>query len=226
MDTPVYPYLLQKEHLLHAQKLYRKHHPRAALSYYLWIWIVPLLGVCLVLAYIAAVVTRREDLIRQLGPAAALGAWLAVFIPAMRWWQIRKLWKASLDRVADGKPVTLQFDNEQLISAIPGKSEGRFFWTAILDFAEDDHLALIFIRKKNFSISRSTPSLRPHGISFGIWRQQRPVSTATPSQLLAHRGIESGYPVHDNLTTPETLFAAAGRAGVLTRAPHIQSTQP
>ena len=150
MDTPVYQYVLRKTDFLDAQRLYRKHSLRAALSHYLWIWAVPISGLCVVLATLAAVITPREDLIRELGPAAAVGAWFALFIPTMRWWQIRKLWKASLDAGADGKPVTLQFDNEQLISAIPGKSEGRFFWTALVDYAEDDRLAMLFIRKKHF----------------------------------------------------------------------------
>ena len=150
MDTPIYHYVLRKEDFLDAQKLYRKHHLRAALSYYFWIWTIPIAGFCLVLALLAAVINRREDLIRQLAPAAAFGAWIAIFVPAMRWWQVRKLWKASLDTGAAGKPVTLQFDGEQLISAIPGKSEGRFFWTALVDFAEDERLVLLFIRKKNF----------------------------------------------------------------------------
>ena len=175
METPVYQYVLRKEDFLDAQRLYRKHNRRAALSYYLWIWIVPVLGLCLVLAYSAAVITRRADLMQQLMPAAAAGAWFAIFVPIMRWWQIRKLWKASLDPVADGKPVTLQFDNEQLISAIPGKSEGRFFWTALVDYAEDDRLTMLFIRKKRFLY------IPKHALPESAWAQIRELATNRPS---------------------------------------------
>lgn len=172
MDTPIYNYLLSKDNFLDAQRLYRKHSPKAALSYYFWIWTVPIIGLCFVLALVAAVITRREDLIRQLAPAAAAGAWFAIFIPTMRWWQLRKLWKASLDAGADGKPITLQFDDEQLISTIPGKSEGRFFWTALIDYAEDDRLAMLFIRKTHFHY------ILKYALPETAWTQIRQLATS------------------------------------------------
>jgi hypothetical protein len=46
--------------------------------------------------------------------------------------------------------VTLEFNTEQFIITFPGKSEGRYFWSAIQDFAEDGKIALVFIQKKRF----------------------------------------------------------------------------
>jgi hypothetical protein len=150
MDTPVYQYVLQKQDFINAQHLYLRHNRRAALSYYFWIWLVPILGVVIFLIAATAYLLHQEVLFHQIAPLAGMGIWFAIFIPLMRWFNIRKLWKASVETIDGGKPVSLQFDNEQISSSIPGKSEGRFYWNAILDFAEDDRVAMIFVRAKNF----------------------------------------------------------------------------
>lgn len=150
MDTPVYQYVLQKKDFLNAQHLCLRHNRRASLSYYFWIWLVPILGVVSLLITVTAHFLGQEALFRMLVPVAAMGTWFAIFLPAMRWWSIRKGWKSSAETIDGGKPVSLQFNDEQVISSIPGKSEGRFFWNAILDFAEDERIALLFIRKKQF----------------------------------------------------------------------------
>ena len=150
MDTPVYQYVLQKQDFINAQQLYLRHNRGAALSYYFWIWLVPILGVVIFLITVTAYFLQNNVLFHQLVPMAGAGIWLAIFIPLMRWLNIRKLWKASVETIDGGKPVSLQFDDEQIVSAIPGKSEGRFYWNAILDFAENDQIAMLFIRKKHF----------------------------------------------------------------------------
>jgi len=150
MDTPVYEYVLRKPDFVAAQHLYLRHNRRAAFSYYFWIWLVPILGFVVALIALTAHVLGQEALAYQLRPLAAVGLWFAIFIPVMRWWQIRKLWKASSETLDGGKPVSLQFDDTILVSAIPGKSEGRFYWNSLLDYAEDERIAMLFIRKKLF----------------------------------------------------------------------------
>ena len=53
-------------------------------------------------------------------------------------------------RPVRGQPVTFQFDEQQLISARPGSSEGRFQWNAIEDYAEDERLAILYVQRKLF----------------------------------------------------------------------------
>jgi len=150
MNTPTFEYVLQKKDFINAQRLHLKHNRSAALSYYFWIWLVPILGVVVALFEWTAYLLHNEIMMRTLAPVAGAGLWLAIFLPFMRWWNVRRCWKASSETIDGGKPVTLQFNDELLISTIPGKSEGRFFWTGLIDFAEDDRLALLYIRKKQF----------------------------------------------------------------------------
>jgi len=59
----------------------------------------------------------------------------------------------------------LEVTPEQVISAIPNRSEGRFFWSAIQDYAEDDKIALLFIQKKKFLF------IPKHALPDAAWRE-------------------------------------------------------
>lgn len=150
MEAPIYEYVLTKPDFLHAQKLFRSHRKWSAVAYWFWIWLLPGIGALLALAAVYAWATHNSILLAPLAPAAGGGLWIAIFIPLTRWFQLRKAWRNSVPKALEGKPVTLQFDDEQIISTIPGRSEGRFFWSAILDFIEDDRLALLYVREKLF----------------------------------------------------------------------------
>jgi len=73
----------------------------------------------------------------------------------MRIYGIRKCWKRLLPESAKKSvrtdiSVALEMTPEQIISILPGRSEGRFFWSVIVDYAEDGRLALVYIKKKQF----------------------------------------------------------------------------
>lgn len=90
------------------------------------------------------------SLFYKLLPAAAVGLYAAVLLPLARWNQIRVLWNRTQPKKYRGQPVTFQFDQEQVISARPGSSEGRFLWGAIEDYAEDERLVLLYVQRKLF----------------------------------------------------------------------------
>jgi len=140
---------------LDAQKLYRKHRWKAAVSYYAFIWALPILGLLAGFPLLATFLGYHSPLTRSFAPISGVGLWFAIYIPLMRIYSIRKCWRLLLPEhmkksTKSEIAVALEMTPEQLISVIPGKSEGRFFWPGILDFAEDDKLALIFIKRKLF----------------------------------------------------------------------------
>jgi len=150
-----YEYTLVYQDYLDAQKLYRKHRWRAAATYYVFIWVLPILGLLGSFPLIATFLGYNSYLTRSLAPISGIGLWLALYFPLMRIYSIRKCWKLLLPEHIEKSTkseivVALEITPEQLISVIPGKSEGRFFWSGILDFVEDEQLALIFIKKKLF----------------------------------------------------------------------------
>ncbi len=150
-----YQYTLTYRDYLTAQKLYRSHRWTSALSYYLWIWALPIAGALLALPFLAGLFGLRRDLLPMLAGGSAVGLWFAIFIPAMRVYTIRKCWRNLLPESSKKStkttiPVELEMTPDQLISALPGKSEGRFFWPTLVDCAENSEICLVFIKKKLF----------------------------------------------------------------------------
>ncbi len=150
MDTPVYEYVLLKQDFLNAQKLFRRSRPKAAISYWLYFWVCPILGCVAIGITLFGLAAKRPHLVTLVVPFAVGGLVFAIFVPVHRWYQLRRAWNNCVPASLRGKPVTFQFDDTQLISTVPGRSEGRFFWSAVLDLAEDSQLALLFVREKNF----------------------------------------------------------------------------
>ncbi len=150
MTTPVHEYLATKRDFLDAQRLHRRNRPWTAILYWLVYWILPLAGACCTLY--AASLWAKEGLRAVggwMGPGV-IGAYLALVLPLARWNQLRRLWNNAQPKKYRDIPLLLQFDDEQLVSGRPGESEGRFFWIAFEDYAEDEKLALLYLRRKLF----------------------------------------------------------------------------
>jgi hypothetical protein len=150
-----YSYVLRYQDYKNAQALYRKHRLTASLTYYVWIWILPVVGLAVALPLLLGLFGYSPEWASTLAPFSAMGIWFAVFIPVMRFYSVRKCWKRLLPEnvpksVKSEISVELEMTEEQIISILPGTSEGRFYWSSILDFAEDDRIALVFVKKKVF----------------------------------------------------------------------------
>lgn len=75
---------------------------------------------------------------------------LAITFEAMHWYAPRRGYKRMFLNGDSSKPVYMEMDEEKITSGIPGSSEGKFFWSAITDFAEDQHIALLVISNRMF----------------------------------------------------------------------------
>jgi hypothetical protein len=130
-----------------AQRLCIKRSPTKAFSFYLFQRVLPVLAIAL-LAW--------DILHRHFGfpplVAGILGAvaWIGLYCPIMYPIQIRRLYRAMKNGRDDSAPLILEWNEHEMISRVPGLSEGRFLPAAIRDFAEDDNIALIFFAKNKF----------------------------------------------------------------------------
>jgi hypothetical protein len=135
-----------------AQKLYLRHRPSARRRFLGWMYGLPIITLLLVVA------TWHESGLEN-SEGFGLAAWLTfcaamatLFVVVLRPWNLRRCFRKM--RKASGltgdTPTRFTFDANGVVSAVPNRSEGRFFWTAIEDFAEDSSIALLFIGKKRF----------------------------------------------------------------------------
>ncbi len=72
-------------------------------------------------------------------------------IVTYRVFRLRRIYKQSaLSRHEAG--LALAFNEEYFVSGLPGRSEGRFLWPALYDFAETERIALVYTSKRNIII--------------------------------------------------------------------------
>jgi YcxB-like protein len=150
-----YNYTLTYRDFLDAQKLYRRHRTSAGVKYYFAIWLLPIVGFIVGLPFILSLLGYQPSWADALSGFSVLGLWFAFAIPLVRFYTVRKCWKRllpdSLPRsIRTEIPVGMEMTSDQLISSLPGRSEGRFMWPALVDYAEDEKLALVFVKKKFF----------------------------------------------------------------------------
>jgi hypothetical protein len=133
-----------------ANRLYLRHRPWAGIGYILTIWIFPIFGACF-LAW--SLWLRAHDMDVPLHDPAGmfLVAWLAFVFPLARWLQLRRCYRTLFPKGAP-KVACLTVNDEQVISAIPDRSEGRFYWRAIQDHAENKNGMILFVQKKRFLV--------------------------------------------------------------------------
>jgi hypothetical protein len=75
---------------------------------------------------------------------------LSVAMPIARIFDMRIRFKRLQRTLRGVSSVFLEIGEECIISAIPGVSEGKFFWNASIDFAQDDKVSLLYVRKRAF----------------------------------------------------------------------------
>ena len=142
-------YTIDYEDYKAAQRLYLRHRRWAMVVYLLFQWVLPAIAVGFVgWTLFLWLSTDYRDLPFVGGITAGL-LWMSFIFLLNRKLTIRRGYRNLFPKGVT--PITrLTADEAQLISAIPGRSEGRFFWAAIEDYAEDDRMALLFIRRKLF----------------------------------------------------------------------------
>ena len=150
MDTPVHEYVITRQDYNSAQSLHRSNHRRVSLMYYFWFWFLPAISIAFLLYTLVLIAAKGLLAAQAYTPLAGWALYIAAFMPFLLWNTRRKAMNTLQPKDRRGKPVTVQFDAHQIVSAVPGVSEGRFFWTAIQDFTEDSSVALLYTRKKVF----------------------------------------------------------------------------
>lgn len=138
-------------HYKQAQRLFVKHRPSSFFWYVTFVWALPAAGLCFAGYWLFLWFEGQRRMAHALSGSLYLAAYLGLASPLVRWWKLRRAYDQLFPK---GCPhvATIGFDDEFISSVVPGRSEGRFFWPAIVDFAEDEHVALVFIRKKHFLV--------------------------------------------------------------------------
>src|SRR6185437_6108957 len=133
-----------------ALRLYGRQTLRRRLAFISWNIAVPILAVIGLAAFIFF------DLFSITSYAAILFGiesgllTITILNPIARYYRIRKCFKQVFPPTHTDRTSTLEINDQHLLSTIPGVSEGKFFWNAIVDFAQDNKVTLIYVAKARF----------------------------------------------------------------------------
>ena len=75
---------------------------------------------------------------------------LSLLVPLLQYYGVNKQFKSLFQDSQTSKEVSVDINNDRVLSAIPGMSEGTYYWNAILDFAQDEKITLLYVAKNRF----------------------------------------------------------------------------
>jgi hypothetical protein len=128
-------------------------HCRQKMSRYIYsllsLWLLPFLILLFLLSSIYTMATDRENYTGGAG-WIVLAFLFALAIPLRRTYAVRRQYKLMFPPSQTSWEVLIDIDEDRVISSLPGSSEGKFFWNSILDFAQNEKVTLLYVRKNVF----------------------------------------------------------------------------
>lgn len=149
MESQTHLYRITYREWLAGVRLARRRNVMWLLRY-LASWLIPLL-----FAYIAVAglweAAHGAAKWSDVGNGALVCAAVVAGLVGWRVWRMRRIFSRSVAaRHPEG--IALAFNDEYFVSGLPGRSEGRFLWPAIYDFAENGQVALVYTSPKAFIV--------------------------------------------------------------------------
>ncbi|MGA3370267.1 MAG: YcxB family protein [Terracidiphilus sp.] len=132
-----------------AQRLHRRQNLSSLIAYYAFIVIPPALAV---LSMLAVGVLMLFTPVHYLGGSYVIFLAFAVClsVPFFHSYSVRQSFVRIFPPGTLDRTKSLDIDDERIISTIPGVSEGKFFWNAVMAFAQDEKITLLYVRKNIF----------------------------------------------------------------------------
>ena len=140
--------------------LHRRQKTSRRLIFAAWYFGLP--GVS-VLGLIFVVFLRGSEWVNYLSRFVWIDIWLlliSISMPIFRYYSIRWRFERLFPPSRPERERSIDIDDERIMSGIPGISEVKLFWKAIIDFAQDDKVTLLYIHKRAF-LSFPTSLLSP-----------------------------------------------------------------
>jgi len=133
-----------------AQRLHFRQTRGRRLRWAFWTIVVPALAALGLIAFLLldmSRITRYASIL--FGIECGLLS-IAIINPVARYYRMRKAFGVLFPPTRTERTSTLEINEESVLSSIPGVSEGKFFWKALTDFAQDERITLLYITKTRF----------------------------------------------------------------------------
>jgi hypothetical protein len=133
-----------------AQRLHMSVTPRLKIVFWIFLRILPVVGLIALLLLAGHFLPMTNSIVISVASGlVGVGAW-GFIMAILRPLSLRRLYKQMKNGRPDDAELGLEIADGQLISRVPGVSEGRFFPAAVIRFIENDRIALLYVAKKRF----------------------------------------------------------------------------
>ena len=146
-----------------ALRLHGRQRMWRRVSYTFFYVIVPILAIVGTALFVFGHFLGKIDLDSPYRIILGVLLWLSIFLPMMQFINIRRSFKAIFPSASKDRAAAINIDDERVISSVVGLSEGAFYWPAIVEFAQDEKITLLYIAKNRFLLiptSAFSPSQR------------------------------------------------------------------
>jgi uncharacterized membrane protein (DUF485 family) len=143
-------YTLTMEDYKAALDLHHRRRISLWLTYLLWFRVIPVAAVVLSSATIYFFAMKRPRIAHELIPFDIGLIFLSIVLPALYVFSVRKGFKRLFPPNRTERGSSIDIDEEQIFSGIPGISEAKTFWKGIVAFAQDDKITMLYISKDRF----------------------------------------------------------------------------
>jgi|GEM_PF-3528590 len=120
------------------------------------IFIWPVLAVILLIGMIVFGNSDHQELSAQCLIFGSLSLWFTMLFPIVRYLNARKGFKRFFLSGQTDQQISIDIDNERILSEIPGVGEGKYYWNTIIGFAQDDKVTLLYVYKDRFLVFPTT----------------------------------------------------------------------
>ncbi len=166
-------YTISYEDYLAAQRLHLRLNGKDRILFVTFQRIMPVLAVFAVGVLVWDMGFHNFSLPPWLAGVLSGIAWLGIICPVLRVLRLRRGYKALKNGSAADGPIELELTSTELISRVPGKSEGRLLPGGINDFAEDDRVGLVYVAKKTFLVLPKRMMPEENWATLRLWLAQR-----------------------------------------------------
>lgn len=129
--------------LHYRQKLTRR------IAHFAGLWMLP---VFVLLMYAPTVYDKLTKSKEYLGGFGWLIVALAcsLVVPLLQYYGVNKQFKRLFPHQQTGRGVSIDINDDRVVFTIPSISEGTYYWTGIIDFAQDERITLLYVGKNRF----------------------------------------------------------------------------
>lgn len=125
-------------------------HRRQKFTRQLAVWIWPALTLSGLAAMVTFTLTNHSELFADSIALTGGALFITIFMPCARWYALRKCFKQLFPPTRTDRSSAIDIDDERILSAVPGVSEGKIFWRGLLQFAQSEKVTMLYISEIRF----------------------------------------------------------------------------